>query len=140
MMRTGLFLASLLFAVPIHATNWHIAGKIEVPMLDDFSGYPKVLVQLISGGVWNSECGETLAEADGKFSLTCPSPWNWFSVKHLAVYHRFDDGVCKLNWFADISLDDGQTFKIDDSTKYRLTTKIALRIFIETLTILNLKK
>ncbi|CAD5219561.1 unnamed protein product [Bursaphelenchus xylophilus] len=107
----GLFFATL----PVGA-EWHLSGRIVVPSLDNFLGYEKVRVQLISGGMIYTECGEEIADENGYFDITC-SAFNIFGFKHLAVLHRFEGHECKMYFFKDISLGDDKVFTLTKDTK-----------------------
>ncbi|CAD5219563.1 unnamed protein product [Bursaphelenchus xylophilus] len=115
MIKIGVICGLLFVALPVGA-EWHLSGRIVVPFLDNFLGYEKVRVQLISGGLYYTLCAEDITDENGYFDITC-SVANIFGIKHLAVLHRFEGHQCKQNFFEDISLGDDKVFKLTKDTE-----------------------
>ncbi|CAD5219567.1 unnamed protein product [Bursaphelenchus xylophilus] len=112
-MKIAVVVSIVFLALPSNA--WHLAGTIQYPGLRSFVGYGKVKVELISGGMFDTSCGDTIAHENGAFVIDCPAPFNVLEIKNLKIFHRFASGVCKVQIFNGIQLNDGQTFMIIDN-------------------------
>ncbi|CAD5225278.1 unnamed protein product [Bursaphelenchus xylophilus] len=97
-MRPQLF--AFLFAdLLVAAVEVDVQGYIYNEHLPDFRGYPKVRVEVVDYGVFTDTiCGSTIAEWDGWWRIACnPTNWRIDDVQRLKIYHRFDNGHCRVN-------------------------------------------
>ncbi|CAD5219569.1 unnamed protein product [Bursaphelenchus xylophilus] len=119
-MRLFLSVFAACFAA-VHADIWKLSGRVFVPYIPEFTGRYKVRVELISGGLWDSICGDAIAQVDGAFHIVCQAPFHVFFWRNLAIYHRFRENKCYRAYHKNIydgdvvnALEDDQP-ELDDS-------------------------
>ncbi|CAD5225513.1 unnamed protein product [Bursaphelenchus xylophilus] len=82
----------------VKTDHWTLDGTVFHPELDDFSTYPKVRVELLQYGIYDTVVGDTIADVNGSFHVEgYPPVLRASDAQKLKIYHRFTKGECRVN-------------------------------------------
>ncbi|CAD5219557.1 unnamed protein product [Bursaphelenchus xylophilus] len=91
---------------------WQLAGFIRPIGMNSLHTKHRVRVKLVEGGLWESTCGDDIADEDGSFEVRC-HPTHPNNRKHLYIYFRLWRGEeCRYAKFEDVDLSLGELWEI----------------------------